>query len=312
LDKFAYPTTEEVLDSLKTYFIANLKTSQRLVKTVKTGLIDERDELPFLMALPKIEIINTQFCNKLYYVDRTFRLDIVNSEYHVDDLKKSLKLRLNALKQLFQIDTLGWQLRASDGKIQIADFSTGLETFGQSTNVGSIYTQYCSLELTLRSYIQIVNAVIPAELTEVTPTELLDNLHTQIKTAFPIFEENWKDVERPISLLRYPAIGIFFDNASEDKEAQSNTSYDNLTVVIRIYSSLATREIAFLNHLRNVENVKKWIFQRPSLDGSVEKFNLISVDYGIDTVERPYQGKPESVPVFRSDLTIETSLIKFN
>ena len=56
-------TTQNLLDSLKTYIVTNLKTNQSLVKSVKAGLIDIRDELPFVMILPKLEVINNDIDN---------------------------------------------------------------------------------------------------------------------------------------------------------------------------------------------------------------------------------------------------------
>ena len=312
MNKFAYPTTKELLDSLKGYITTNLKTNQKLVSTVKAGLIDIRDELPFVMVIPQLELIHSQYNDNLFDIERTFKIDIVNNAMHIEDVRESLKIRLKALKALFSIEDLGWQLRDINGDIQAAEYLTSTEIYSEPTNFENRYTQYCEILVKLRSYFQGINPIIPTEMKEISPVQLLDYLLAQIKIGVPVFEEYWRDVTKPISLNNFPAMGVFFGEADADKNSQTNTDFNHIPVIIRVYSSLATREIAFENHLKNVESIKKWILQRPSLDGSVSNFSLTSVDYGIDSFARPFQGKTEDVPVFRSDITIDSSLIQFN
>ena len=85
-------TTEDLLASLKNYLKVNLQTSQRLVSTVKTGLVDTRDELPMCMVLPVSEVVTRMYNNGLFAVDRLFRIDIVDKAYSVEEVKANLKL----------------------------------------------------------------------------------------------------------------------------------------------------------------------------------------------------------------------------
>lgn len=312
MNKYAYPTTEMLLESLKDYITTNLKTTQKLVSTVKAGLIDIRDELPFVMVIPQFEVIHSQYNNNLFDIERTFKIDIVNNAYKIEDVRNSLRTRVAALKALFSIQNLAWQMRDINGDVQVADYMTATETFSEPVNYENTYTQYCEILVKLRSYFQATGIILPTTILEIQPTALLDYLLNQIKIDVPIFDTYYRDVTKPTSLNNYPALGVFIAEASADKDSQTNTDFNHIPVVIRIYSSLATREIAFTNHLRNVESVKKWILQRPSLDGSVNNFSMTSVDYGIDSFARPFQGKTEDVPVFRSDITIDCSLIQFN
>jgi len=303
-------TTEDLLASLKNYLKVNLQTSQRLVSTVKTGLVDTRDELPMCMVLPVSEVVTRMYNNGLFAVDRLFRIDIVDKAYSVEEVKANLKKRMLAVTDLFSIEHLRWNLKTSFDEIQVYDFSLGIETLSEPTAVESQYTQYCSLPVTLSSYTTIENPTIPAEMAECDIVDLLDFLYIQCK-SFSHYETVWKDQSKPVSMDNFPAIGVFIQEPDEDKSRITSLNLEDVTIIFRIYSSLATREVAFLNHLKNVETLKTWIFKNPSLDGRAKNFMLSSVDYGIELHERAYQGEMAEIPVFRSDITVQLSLMDF-
>jgi len=305
-----YTNTELLLSSLKDYVKINLKDTQKIVSTVKSGIIDERDELPMIMILPMYEEISRFYTDNLHEIKTDFRLDIINKAYHIEDLKDSLKNKLSALRALFSIETLGWTLPDTNGLLQASDFWVGNEQFGEPINNENQYTQYCSLPISLRSYFK-GNGVLSTALYELTFIELLDYLYAQIKT-FTSFVEHWRDISKPINLNNFPAIGVFLQNADTDKDEQSSTEFDKINVVFRIYSNLASREIAFINHLRNVETVKTWILNNSDLQGRLQEFTLSSIDYGIDNIVRPFQGQTQEFPVFRSDILTICKLINYS
>ena len=307
----SYTNVETILESLKTYIRNELRDSKNLVRTVKAGLIDERDELPMIMVLPVLETIDIGFNGNLSLVSRQFRIDIVDKAFHVEDVRESLKRRIAALSTLFSIQHLNWNLSNSEGKIQNFDFELGRETLGEPTGEGNIYSQFATLPLTLRGYIQIDNPIIPSDVIECSLLELLDYLMMNAKNEFQGFDTFWRDIIKPTSLENFPALGIFIQEPNEDKNTRTSTNFEDITLIYRVYSSLATREIAFTNHLRNVEKIKEWIFERPALDGRVDYFKINSIDYGIDLFKRPFQGGEQEYPVFRSDITCTCSLLEF-
>jgi len=307
----AYSKVETILDSLKFYIKANLRDSQKIIRTVKAGLIDERDELPMITILPILETSNIGFNNGLFSVDRTFRIDIIDKAFKIEDIRESLKRKVIALNKLFTTETLGWNLLDSNGQIQCFDFELDRERLGEPASVDNFYTQFATIPLTLRSYLQIDNTQIPTDILEVSLIELLDYLFAEAKTQFPVFETRWRDIVKPASMENFPALGIFIQEPNDDKLARTSTTFEDVIIIYRIYSSLATREVAFLNHLRNIEKVKQWIYERPCLDGRVDYFKITSIDYGIDSFRKPFQGNEQEYPVFRSDITTTCSLIDF-
>lgn len=308
---FSFPTTETQLDLLKAYIKSNLKDSQHIVNTVKSGLIDIRDELPTVMILPLYERISAIYNDGLFSIDRDYRIDIVHSAYKIEDVRSGLKTKLAALKALWTMENQNWQLRDSSNLITCCNFSLDNETIGEATNVENSYTQYATLPIKLTSYYQATDIVTPTTQIESNLIDVLDYIFNQTRN-FSAFNERWKDVVLPISLTRYPAIGVFVQTSQEEKETVSSEENNDVTFVIRIYSSLATKEIAFINHLRNVETVKAWIIKNPQLDGRVMDFSLSSIDYGIQNLQKPIQGGiTEDVPVFRSDITVTTKIFNF-
>lgn len=308
---FSFPTTETQLELLKAYIKSNLKDTQHIVSTVKAGLIDIRDELPTVMILPLFENVSAIYNGGLFSIDRDYRIDIVHSAYKIEDVRSGLKTKLAALKALWTMENQNWQLRDSGGLITCCNFKLDNETIGEPTNVENQYTQYATLPIKLSSYYQATDIVVPIVQTESNLIEVLDYLFSQTSN-FTAFIERWKDVVLPISITRYPAIGVFVQNSQEDKETTSSEEDNDVTFVLRVYSSLATKEIAFINHLRNVETVKAWILRNPQLDGRVMDCSLSSIDYGIQNLTRPTQGGiVEEVPVFRSDITVTTKIFNF-
>jgi hypothetical protein len=303
-------TTESVLVALKEYLKTRLK-DQKIVSSVKCGLIDNRDELPLIGVLPVREVVNATYNAGLFSIERTFRIDIIDKAYSVDDLKTSLKKKMDNLRALFSTEHLAWNLLDEDGNIQAYDFVLGVETLGEAANLENQYTQFCSLPTTLKSYITVANPVIPTELLEENIPDTLDYLFEQCK-GFTHFETFWKEFSKPISLENFPALGIFIQQPEQDKDQITSTQLENSNIIFRVYSSLATREIAFLNHLRNVETVKTWILGNPWLDGRADSFKLFSVDYGIDTFTKPFQGSAlTEFPVLRSDISTVLTLMDF-
>ena len=305
-----YPTTENILDYLKTYLKAEMKVSKKLVNSVKTGLLDMRDELPMITALPLLETIHLQFNDGLFSIERNFRLDIINKGYSIDEVKKSVKTRLIELKTLFSTQTLGWQFTANN-IVYCYDFSLGTEVLSEAVNEENGYLQYCMLPLSLRSYFKASSPVIPTDYVELNYSDLLDYLYTQCSTTFTKFPTFWKDVTKPTNLEQFPALGIFLKSSDEDTTTTTSTQTSDMIIIFRIYSSLATAEIALINHLRNVETVKSWLLNRPFLDGRVDKLTITSVDYGIEEFPRAYQGEEITQSLFRSDITVVASLLNF-
>lgn len=281
------------------------------ILTVKAGLIDMRDELPLVMIVPTIEIVRGYYSGNLFDIERSFSMSIVHTAYKIEELREGLKVKLEQLKQLFGPETLGWQLPDVNGDTQVCTYEIGKETFGTPTSEQNSYTQFCNIQLNLRSYYKITNPVIPIDSLEYTPTELLDYVYTQTKADIPNFIEYWRDVSKPVNLTRFPSLGVFLGDADDDKDSTTSLGRNQLSVAMRVYSSLATKEVAFTNHLKQVELVRAWILQRPSLNGSVDRFNLTSIDYGIDTFNKPFQGGMDEIPVFRSDITVDCALLNF-
>lgn len=308
----AYPTTQELLDSLKAYIKTELKDNQKIIQSVKAGLIDIRDELPLVMILPTIELIRGVYNDGLFDIERSFGISVVNNAFKIEEVRESLKMKVQKLRELFSMGDANWWLFDTNGNAQVMNFNLQNEMFGEPVSEQNKYTQFCSLQLNLRSYFKVTNLGIQTNALEYTPIQLLDYLYDEIKTTFTTAQEFWRDVPKPISLLRFPAIGIFLQAGEDDKDSISSLDRNQLSIIFRVYSSLATKEVAFNNHLKIIENLRTWILQRPSLNGCVDSFDLSSIDYGIDTFERPYQGNVEEIPVFRSDFTIICSLLKFN
>jgi hypothetical protein len=307
----SYSTTESILESLKTYIKHELKDSQHLIRTVKSGLIDDRDELSMVTILPLLETTGVSYNDGLFSIERTFRLDIIDKAFKIEDVRNQLKNRLVAINSLFSIKHLKWNLITSDGDIQVFDFELGRESVGEPNNNDNFYTQFASIPLSLKSYIHLQDTIIPTEIIEITLPELLDYLYLQAKNEFPVFETYYRDVIKPTSLSNFPTLGIFIDEPDDNKNFRTSTNLEDLTIIYRVYSSLATREIAFINHLRNVDKVRDWIYKRPSLNGQVENFKIRSIDYGIDSFKKPFQGGENEYPVFRSDITTTCSLVEF-
>jgi len=307
----AVSNLEDLLGSLKTYLKNELAGNSRIIKTVKVGLIDERDELPMLGVLPIIETVSRSYNDGLLAIDRDFRLDIIDKAYTVDEVRESLRKKISQVTALFSPEHLKWNLINGAGEIQVYDFDIKPGIFGEPAYVENYHTQYATVNLTLRSYLQLIDTIVANELEEISYLELLDYLYDNAKNEFTQILTFWKDSSKPISLENFPALGIFLQEPGEDKDSQSSTNFKDLTIIYRVYSSLATREIAFINHLRNVETIKRWIHRRPDLGGKAESFKITSIDYGIDNINRPFQGGVEEVPVFRSDITVMASLIDF-
>jgi hypothetical protein len=234
----------------------------------------------------------------------------VNKSYSVDDVRESLKKKVVKLKELFSTKTIGWNLDAL-GLVQCSNFSLGREVIGEATNIESGYLQFASVPVTLSGYFSATSPVIPTDMLEMNHLELLDYLYTQSKLAFPKIATFWKDVAKPISLDNFPALGIFTQEQENEQKAQTSTEHIDTVPILRVYSSLATKEVAFINHLRNVETIKTWILNNPFLNGYSDAFKLQSIDYGIDSIGRAFQGSMQEYPVFRSDITTTAALMSF-
>lgn len=310
MPNLGYPTTESLLDSLKSYIKSNLKDSQKIISTVKSGLIDIRDEKPMVTVLPLLEVVRRYYNEGLFDIERTFRLDIIVSGYSTDEVKDALRKKIIALRNLFSTEDLAWNLE-KDGNLQVYNFELDSEILSEPENENNGYTQFCTIPLRLRSYFKAINMVVPSMMIESDYNQLLDYLYTEAKSAFTFSHNFWRNNFKPSFLSSLPTLGIFLEFPDKEKDRQTSTEFTDLNVIFRIHSSLATKEIAFLNHLRNVETVKTWILNRPSLDGRVDEFKLFSIDYGIETFPTPFQGAAEEFPVFRSDLTTLASLIQF-
>jgi hypothetical protein len=306
----AYPTTETLLSSLKAYIKTELKTNQKIISTVKAGLVDERDELPMVTILPLMETIHKQYNEGLFDIERTFKIDIIVKGYSIEEIKSALRKKITALRNLFSTNRLDWNLMLS-GRIQIFDYELDSEILDEPLNIDNQYVQFASIPLRVRSYYKAEAQVVPEYMSESDYTDLLDYLYSEAKTQFTFADNFWRDYLKPVNFQKFPAVGILLQDPDEEKVRQSSTEFTDLSVIYRIYSSLATKEVAFLNHLRNVETVKTWILNRPSLDGRVGEFRLFSIDYGIDAFTKPFQGAAEEFPVFRSDFTVGASLIEF-
>lgn len=309
----SYPTTEILLELLKAQTKEHLVSHKGAIETVKIGLIDERDELPMLAILPQLELVDAMYNDGLISIARTFRFDIINKAYKIDEVKDSLKSRLTILKDMFYAKDRNWELVDDAGDFAVYDFSLDLESFEEPINNANRYIQSCTLPITLRSYYkikQLENVVDTIGIENYT--DLLDHIYGEAKNKFSAFNSYWRDVAKPQTFHNFPAFGVFFELSEDDKNRQTSTIFSDITIVFRIYSSLATREIAFVNHLRNIETVKSWILSNPTLGGRVDSLQLTSIDYGIDTYQKPYEGGMSDEPVFRSDIATTCSLIQTN
>jgi hypothetical protein len=310
MSSLAYTTTEEQLALLKDYLKSQFQ-GKGFARSVKSGLVDIRDLLPAVMVIPILEIVKNIYNDGLFDIERTYRISVVDKAYKIEDVRDSVKDKLFELKKLFSGNTLDWALPNSSGELTAFTYETDTEILSEPTALDNQYTQYATLPVRIRSYIQAKDPVIPNSLVEVSYLELLDHLHNSM-TGLTIFQERWRDFEKPISLSRFPVVGVFLGQSNEDKDRQTSTEYKDLTPILRVYSSLATKEIAFINHLRNVETIKIWILNNSTLDGRAESFQLTSIDYGIDEFTRPFQGgQIEEFPVFRSDITTICSLLQY-
>jgi hypothetical protein len=303
-------TTEDLLVSLKEYIGSYLRDDLKLIDSIKSGLPDIRDSLPCCYILPVMESVMKIYNGGIYDMEWNFRIDLINKAYKIEDVREGLKVRLQKLKELFSTHHLGWNLVKNDS-VQIFTYETGREILGVAESEQNEYTQEAVLPITLRGYHTVQNIVVPNVVEETTYIELLDYFMERSKSNFPIYETFWRDVSKPTSLNGLPALGIFFQEPDEEQETRTSTQLTDLPIIFRVYSSLATREIAFINHLRNLHNIKDWILRHPSLEGQVENLMLTSIDYGVENLNIPFKSRVKDVPVFRSDITTLCTLHKY-
>lgn len=309
----AVPTSEQVLESLKNFVRYELRDTQKIVSTVKAGILDERDELPCLGITPISELVSTIYNDNLISITRDYYLSLIAKGYTIDEVKRTLHEKLVSLKALFSVNTasLKWNMLNSDYNVQCWDLDIGREAL-DAPLADSEFLRFIQVPLSLKSFYQIENPIIPTLYKEISFIELLDYIYEEIK-KFSVFPTTWRDQQKPVSLDNLPAIGIFVQEPDEDKLEQTSTEKTQVTIVFRIYSSLASREIAFINHMRNVETVKAWIFKNTILDGCVSSFDLTSLDYGVDFHSKTFQNNPDvpEMPIFRTDITTVAMLQNF-
>lgn len=302
-------TTEEILVGLKNYLRDELLVRQRLVKTVKSGLIDIRDEYPIVMVIPLLETINISYSNNLFDINRKFRVDIIDKAYTVEAVRDSLRNKLLKLKDCFSINNLEWNLKDTLERINCINFSLERETIAEPAAYDGVFTQYCGIPLNLNGFFESKD-IIYENIEEYNFLELLDFVYIKIQ-ELKIFKQVWRDIEKPLNFDNFPIIGIYIQEPETDNLAKTSSEITNVNLIFRIYSSLATKEIAFINHLRNVEIVKEWILSNTNLEGHVDSFKLTSIDYGIDELPRAYQNPLEMMPIFRSDISTMCVLYEF-
>jgi len=230
-----------------------------------------------------------------FIIQRKINFAVWVNAFNKEDAKNKIRDIAGKFKDAIKPITDDWMMTTKDGLRPVFNVHFENEEFNEPQSYNRQWVVQYDYPIVFSSYYKYpADKVITSSYLGTNYADLLSTLF--IKTKELGFLKYFKDVITPTDLSRLPGLYIALDSPTSNRDALTSAQEYDANLMFQVHDFLATREVALDNHLKNVVKVIDFILKYEDLEGRLELFQMLSVDYGVTQFEG-------SKPVFTTNIT---------
>lgn len=282
--EFGFPTMNNLLTSIKTYVKQKLYTDTKIFKTIKKGIVDIKDEYPLISIEPANEQIEMLGSGNMFIIRRGVNIRIWGSAFSKLKLKENIRDLVRAFKEILSPETDDWRLVTSNMYFSVFNVDFLEEQSSTPVDNNRAWLQYYTFPIIFSGYYEYPgDKIITSRMIETDQVDVLNYIFELAENELK-YKKFFRDVVTPNDIGDFPGLAIYH-TPDTNRSEYSSTETTDVSITFQVYDALATREIAMEKHVERVGLLFDFILKHEDLEGRMELFQIVSIDYGVQLFE---------------------------